>query len=207
MMILVIDNYDSFTYNIVQRLGELGAELSVYRHDKITVDRVRQLQPDRIVISPGPGFPRDAGISLEIIRRLGAEIPLLGICLGHQSIGEAYGGRVVHAPELMHGKTSMIYHRGDPIFADVPTPFEATRYHSLIVEEATLPESLVVTARAQTGEIMGMRHRCHPVIGLQFHPESILTADGLKMLDNFLDGAHSPPPIEMAKSAVETVKD
>lgn len=207
MMILVIDNYDSFTYNIVQRLGELGAELDVYRHDKITVERVRQLQPDRIVISPGPGFPRDAGISLEIIRRLGAEIPLLGICLGHQSIGEAYGGRVVHAPELMHGKTSMIYHRGDPIFADVPTPFEATRYHSLIVEEATLPESLVVTARAQTGEIMGMRHRCHPVIGLQFHPESILTADGLKMLDNFLDGAHSPPPIEMAKSAVETVKD
>lgn len=207
MMILVIDNYDSFTYNIVQRLGELGAELAVYRHDKITVERVRQLQPDRIVISPGPGFPRDAGISLEIIRRLGAEIPLLGICLGHQSIGEAYGGRVVHAPELMHGKTSMIYHRGDPIFADVPTPFEATRYHSLIVEEATLPESLVVTARAQTGEIMGMRHRCHPVIGLQFHPESILTADGLKMLDNFLDGAHSPPPIEMAKSAMETVKD
>ena len=207
MMILVIDNYDSFTYNIVQRLGELGAELDVYRHDKITVERVRQLQPDRIVISPGPGFPRDAGISLEIIRRLGAEIPLLGICLGHQSIGEAYGGRVVHAPELMHGKTSMIYHRGDPIFADVPTPFEATRYHSLIVEEATLPESLVVTARAQTGEIMGMRHRCHPVIGLQFHPESILTADGLKMLENFLDGAHSPPPIEMVKSAMETVKD
>lgn len=207
MMILVIDNYDSFTYNIVQRLGELGAELSVYRHDKITVDRVQRLQPDRIVISPGPGFPRDAGISLEIIRRLGAEIPLLGICLGHQSIGEAYGGRVVHAPELMHGKTSMIYHRGDPIFADVSTPFEATRYHSLIVEEATLPESLAVIARAQTGEIMGMRHRCHPVIGLQFHPESILTADGLKMLENFLDGAHSPPPIEMAKSVVETVKD
>lgn len=207
MMILVIDNYDSFTYNIVQRLGELGAELSVYRHDKITVDRVQRLQPDRIVISPGPGFPRDAGISLELIRRLGAEIPLLGICLGHQSIGEAYGGRVVHAPELMHGKTSMIYHRGDPIFADVPTPFEATRYHSLIVEEATLPESLAVIARAQTGEIMGMRHRCHPVIGLQFHPESILTADGLKMLENFLDGAHSPPPIEMAKSTVETVKD
>lgn len=207
MMILVIDNYDSFTYNIVQRLGELGAELSVYRHDKITVDRVQRLRPDRIVISPGPGFPRDAGISLELIRRLGAEIPLLGICLGHQSIGEAYGGRVVHAPELMHGKTSMIYHRGDPIFADVPTPFEATRYHSLIVEEATLPESLAVIARAQTGEIMGMRHRCHPVIGLQFHPESILTADGLKMLENFLDGAHSPPPIEMAKSVVETVKD
>ena len=207
MMILVIDNYDSFTYNIVQRLGELGAELSVYRHDKITVNRIQRLQPDRIVISPGPGFPRDAGISLELIRRLGAEIPLLGICLGHQSIGEAYGGRVVHAPELMHGKTSMIHHRGDPIFADVPNPFEATRYHSLIVEEATLPESLVITARAQTGEIMGMRHRCHPVIGLQFHPESILTADGLKMLENFLDGAHSPPPIEMAKSAVETVKD
>ena len=192
-MILVIDNYDSFTYNVVQELGELGAELVVYRNDRITVDRIRALQPDRIVISPGPGFPCDAGISLELIRQLGAEIPLLGICLGHQAIGEAYGGRVVHAPELMHGKTSMIYHHGDhPVFADVPNPFEATRYHSLIVEEATLPESLVVTARARSGEIMGLRHRHHPVIGLQFHPESILTRYGMKILENFLDNAPMP---------------
>ena len=186
-MILVIDNYDSFTYNIVQELGELGADLSVYRNDKITIERIRELQPERIVISPGPGFPGDAGISLELIRRLGAEIPLLGICLGHQAIGAAYGGRVVHAPELMHGKTSMIHHRGDAIFADIPSPFEATRYHSLIVEESTLPESLMIIARAESGEIMGFRHKHDPVIGLQFHPESILTAYGIKMLRNFLD--------------------
>ena len=186
-MILVIDNYDSFTYNIVQELGELGADLSVYRNDKITIERIRELQPERIVISPGPGFPGDAGISLELIRRLGAEIPLLGICLGHQAIGAAYGGRVVHAPELMHGKTSMIHHRGDAIFADIPSPFEATRYHSLIVEESPLPESLMIIARAESGEIMGFRHKHDPVIGLQFHPESILTAYGIKMLRNFLD--------------------
>ena len=194
-MILVIDNYDSFTYNIVQELGELGAELSVYRNDKVTIEQIRRLQPDRIVISPGPGFPRDAGISLELIRQLGAEIPLLGICLGHQAIGEAYGGRVVHAPQLMHGKTSMIDHQGDAIFADVPSPFEATRYHSLIVEEATLPESLTVIARAESGEIMGFRHRRHPVIGLQFHPESILTGYGMKMLQNFLDNEPIPAGI------------
>lgn len=194
-MILVIDNYDSFTYNIVQELGELGAELSVYRNDKVAIEQIRRLQPDRIVISPGPGFPRDAGISLELIRQLGAEIPLLGICLGHQAIGEAYGGRVVHAPQLMHGKTSMIDHQGDAIFADVPSPFEATRYHSLIVEEATLPESLTVIARAESGEIMGFRHRRHPVIGLQFHPESILTGYGMKMLQNFLDNEPIPAGI------------
>ncbi len=191
-MILVIDNYDSFTYNIVQELGELGAELSVYRHDKITVEGIRALQPERIVISPGPGFPCDAGISLELIRQLGAEIPLLGICLGHQSIGEAYGGKVIHAPELMHGKTSMIYHGGDTIFADIPNPFEATRYHSLIVEEATLPESLLITARTASGEIMAFRHKQHPVIGLQFHPESILTGYGMQILQNFLD--YEPMP-------------
>lgn len=191
-MILVIDNYDSFTYNIVQELGELGAELSVYRNDKVTVEQIRRLRPDRIVISPGPGFPCDAGISLEIIQQLGAEIPLLGICLGHQAIGEAYGGKVVHAPQLMHGKTSMIYHQGDAIFADVPSPFEATRYHSLIVEEAALPESLTVIARTESGEIMGFRHRQHPVIGLQFHPESILTRYGMTMLQNFLDSEPIP---------------
>lgn len=185
-MILVIDNYDSFTYNIVQELGELGADLTVFRNDKITVDEIRALQPERIVISPGPGYPADAGISLEVIRQLGAQIPLLGVCLGHQAIGEAYGGLVIHAPQLMHGKTSMIYHQGDSIFRDIPDPFEATRYHSLIVEEASLPDCLAVTARATTGEIMGFRHRRHPVIGVQFHPESILTRQGMRMLGNFL---------------------
>ena len=185
-MILVIDNYDSFTYNIVQELGELGAELTVYRNDKISVEEIRTLEPERIVISPGPGYPRDAGISLELIRSLGSEIPLLGVCLGHQAIGEAYGGKVVHAPELMHGKTSMIYHHGDTIFGDIPDPFEATRYHSLIVEEQSLPDCLMITARTSTGEIMGIRHKSLPVIGVQFHPESILTGYGMKMLDNFL---------------------
>ena len=186
-MILVIDNYDSFTYNIVQELGELGATLTVHRNDKITVEEVRALAPERIVISPGPGFPADAGVSLELIRQLGAEIPLLGVCLGHQAIGEAYGGVVVHAPELMHGKTSMIYHEGDAILRDIPNPFEATRYHSLIVEEASLPDCLRITARTATGEIMGFRHKRHPVIGLQFHPESILTGCGLQILGNFLN--------------------
>ena len=185
-MILVIDNYDSFTYNIVQELGELGANLTVYRNDKITVDEIRALAPERIVISPGPGFPIDAGISLNLIRELGSSIPLLGVCLGHQAIGEAYGGLVIHAPELMHGKTSMIYHEGDTILSDIPNPFEATRYHSLIVDEATLPDCLQITARTATGEIMGLRHKQHPVIGLQFHPESILTSYGLKILGNFL---------------------
>ena len=185
-MILVIDNYDSFTYNIVQELGELGADLTVFRNDKITVDEIRALKPDRLVISPGPGYPGDAGISLEVIRELGAQFPLLGVCLGHQAIGEAYGGKVVHAPELMHGKTSMIYHQQDTIFGEIPDPFEATRYHSLIVEEESLPDCLMITARTANGEIMGLRHKRHPVIGVQFHPESILTGYGMKMLDNFL---------------------
>ena len=186
-MILVIDNYDSFTYNIVQELGELGAKLTVYRNDKISVDDIRALAPEQIVISPGPGFPVDAGISLDVIRELGSSIPLLGVCLGHQAIGEAYGGLVVHAPELMHGKTSMIHHDGDTILGDIPNPFEATRYHSLIVDEATLPDCLQITARTATGEIMGLRHKRHPVIGLQFHPESILTGYGLQILGNFLN--------------------
>ncbi len=186
-MILVIDNYDSFTYNIVQELGELGANLTVYRNDKITVDEIRALAPARIVISPGPGFPIDAGVSLQLIQALGASIPLLGVCLGHQAIGEAYGGLVTRAPELMHGKTSMIYHDGDTILSDIPNPFEATRYHSLIVDEATLPDCLQITARTATGEIMGLRHKQHPVIGLQFHPESILTGYGLQILGNFLN--------------------
>ena len=186
-MILVIDNYDSFTYNIVQEMGELGADLTVYRNDEITVERIRKLQPERIVISPGPGFPKDAGVSLDVIRELGSEFPLLGICLGHQSIGEAYGGNVIHAPELMHGKTSMIQHTGDTLFADIPSPFEATRYHSLIVEESSLPDCLEVTAYTATGEIMGLRHKEYPVVGVQFHPESILTGYGMKMLQNFLE--------------------
>ena len=186
-MILVIDNYDSFTYNIVQELGELGAKLTVYRNDKISVAEVRALAPERIVISPGPGFPVDAGVSLELVRELGPSIPLLGVCLGHQAIGEAYGGLVVHAPELMHGKTSMIFHDGDTILGDIPNPFEATRYHSLIVDEATLPDCLQITARTATGEIMGLRHKEHPVIGVQFHPESILTGYGLQILGNFLN--------------------
>jgi len=193
-MILVIDNYDSFTYNIVQELGELGADLTVFRNDKITVDEIRALRPERIVISPGPGFPIDAGISLQVIRELGAQIPLLGICLGHQAIGEAYGGLVIHAPELMHGKTSMIYHEGDSILADIPKPFEATRYHSLIVQEATLPDCLKITARTASGEIMAFRHKTYPVIGLQFHPESILTAYGLQILGNFLKYQPSGSP-------------
>lgn len=186
-MILVIDNYDSFTYNIVQEMGELGADLQVYRNDQIRVDRIRDLQPSRIVVSPGPGFPKDAGISLEVIRELGAEIPILGVCLGHQSIGEAYGGKVIHAPELMHGKTSMIHHEGDIIYTDIPSPFEATRYHSLVVEKSSLPDCLEVTSYTESGEIMGLRHKEYPVIGVQFHPESILTGYGMRLLQNFLE--------------------
>lgn len=186
-MILVIDNYDSFTYNLVQELGELGANLEVVRNDQITVDEIRQMNPSHIVISPGPGFPKDAGISRDVIRELGAEIPLLGVCLGHQSIGEVYGGNVIHAPELMHGKTSPVFHLGDPLYTDVPSPFIATRYHSLVVEPATLPEELTITAYTESGEIMGFRHVEHPVIGVQFHPESILTEFGMKILQNFLE--------------------
>jgi anthranilate synthase/aminodeoxychorismate synthase-like glutamine amidotransferase len=185
-MILVIDNYDSFTYNLVQLMGELGADLCVARNDQITLDEVRAMRPSHIVISPGPGDPDDGGISLDVIRELGADIPLLGVCLGHQCIGQAYGGVVKRAPYLMHGKTSMIYHNGDPLFAQMPNPFEATRYHSLIVEEATLPPSLMVMAKTETGEIMALRHREHPVVGVQFHPESILTTHGKQMLQNFL---------------------
>ncbi len=191
-MILVIDNYDSFTYNIVQELGELGAEIHVVRNDQITLDEIRLLNPERIVISPGPGFPKDAGISGEVIRELGQTVPILGVCLGHQCIGEVYGGVVSHAPQLMHGKTSRVCHYGDPLFAGIPDPFVATRYHSLIVQEASLPESLDVIARAETGEIMGVRHKQHPVIGVQFHPESILTEDGMKMLQNFLEMDFAP---------------
>ncbi len=186
-MILVIDNYDSFTYNLVQLMGELGADLQVVRNDQVTLDDVRAMQPAHIVISPGPGDPDDAGISLDVIRELGATTPILGVCLGHQAIGQAYGGIVSRAPRLMHGKTSLIYHKGDGMFAGVPSPFEATRYHSLIVEEPSLPDCLHITAFTDQGEIMGVRHREHPVYGVQFHPESILTQFGTRILQNFLD--------------------
>jgi anthranilate synthase/aminodeoxychorismate synthase-like glutamine amidotransferase len=186
-VILVIDNYDSFTYNLVQFMGELGAEIQVARNDQITLDEIRALAPSHIVISPGPGDPDDGGISLDVIRTFGAETPLLGVCLGHQCIGQAYGGVVKRAPRLMHGKTSMIYHKGDTLFNGMPSPFEATRYHSLIVEEGTLPDSLTVTAFTEQGEIMAVRHKSHPVVGVQFHPESILTKFGMRMLKNFLE--------------------
>ena len=186
-MILVIDNYDSFTYNIVQQLGELGAEIIVHRNDQVSVDDVRKLAPDKILISPGPGTPDDGGISLDVIRQLGPVTPILGVCLGHQCIGQAYGGIVARAGRLMHGKTSMIYHKNDPLFNGVPSPFEATRYHSLIVEEDSLPDVLTVTAFTDQGEIMGVRHKELPVMGVQFHPESILTGYGPRILQNFLE--------------------
>ena len=187
-MILVIDNYDSFTYNLVQMLGELGAELVVRRNDQIQAAEVAELQPAALVISPGPGYPSDAGISLEILRRY-PEIPTLGVCLGNQCIGAAFGGRIVHARELMHGKTSQIRHEGHPLFAGVPSPFVATRYHSLMVEEASLPEELAVIARSADGTIMGLAHRERPILGTQFHPESFLTEEGPLLLQNFLEGA------------------
>lgn len=185
-MILVIDNYDSFTYNLVQLLGEMGAELCVARNDQITLDQIRAMNPSHIVISPGPGSPDDGGVSLDVLRDMGDTTPILGVCLGHQCIGQAFGGVVSRAPRLMHGKTSMIYHNGDAMFSGVPSPFEATRYHSLIVQEHTLPDSLTVTARTIEGEIMGLRHKQYPVFGVQFHPESILTAHGPQILRNFL---------------------
>ncbi|CAA9590524.1 Anthranilate synthase, amidotransferase component [uncultured Synechococcales cyanobacterium] len=192
-MILVIDNYDSFTYNLVQYLGELGTELSVaseikvYRNDQISLDQVRQLQPDGVVISPGPGRPEAAGISLALIAELGPTLPILGVCLGHQSIGQVYGGKIVAAPELMHGKTSEIYHSGIGVFDRLEKPFTATRYHSLVIEQKTCPEILEVTAWTEDGTIMGVRHRNYSHIeGVQFHPESILTHSGKQLLKNFL---------------------
>ncbi|UXE63998.1 MAG: aminodeoxychorismate/anthranilate synthase component II [Woronichinia naegeliana WA131] len=192
-MILVIDNYDSFTYNLVQYLGELGqefpvaADIQVYRNDKIDLEKIRLIQPDGIVISPGPGRPDDAGISLAIIQELGPTVPILGVCLGHQSIGQIFGGNVISAPTLMHGKTSEIYHSGQGIFNGVSNPFSATRYHSLVVEKETLPDCLEITGWIDDGMIMGLRHRQYPHIqGVQFHPESILTSEGKQLLRNFL---------------------
>lgn len=185
-MIVVIDNYDSFTYNLVQYLGELGAAQAVYRNDQATVEQIAAMQPDAVVISPGPCTPDEAGISLELIRRLGPTTPILGVCLGHQAIGRAYGGRVLPAPALMHGKTSRIYHSGTGLFAGLPNPFTAARYHSLIVDRASLPADLAVTAETEDGLVMAVQHRVHPVYGVQFHPESILTECGRQLLQNFL---------------------
>lgn len=184
--ILVIDNYDSFVYNLVQELGELGAEPVVHRNDAIDIDGIRRADPDGILISPGPGRPEDAGISLTVVAELAGQYPILGVCLGHQSIGEVYGGDVVAAPTLMHGKTSSIRHTGVGVFAGLPDPFVATRYHSLVVEPSTLPDVLEVTATTEDGVIMGFRHRELPVEGVQFHPESILTPHGPSLLSNFL---------------------
>ena len=185
-MLLVIDNYDSFTYNLVQYFGELGAEPLVKRNDEITLDEIAALKPERIVISPGPCTPNEAGISCEVIRRFGPTTPLLGVCLGHQSIGQVYGGEVVRAGRLMHGKTSPILHHGTGVFADLPNPFDATRYHSLLVQRSTFPAALEITAETAEGEIMGLRHREFPIHGVQFHPESILTLEGKRLLKNFL---------------------
>ena len=188
-MLLVIDNYDSFTYNLVQYLGELGADIEVRRNDAITVDEIGKLSPWAIVLSPGPCAPAQAGITVEAIRRWGSTIPTLGVCLGHQAIGEAYGGRVVRAERVMHGKTSQVEHEGTGVFAGLPSPLEVMRYHSLVVERTSLPDSLEVVARAQNdpNEIHGVRHREHPVFGVQFHPESVMTRHGKALLKNFLE--------------------
>jgi anthranilate synthase/aminodeoxychorismate synthase-like glutamine amidotransferase len=185
-MLLMIDNYDSFTYNLVQYFGELGEDVRVYRNDKIAVDEIEALRPRRLVISPGPCTPKEAGVSVETIRRFAGRLPILGVCLGHQSLAVAFGGEVIRADRLMHGKTSMIHHDGKTIFRDLSNPFEATRYHSLLVNRANLPDCLEVSAETAEGEIMGLRHRTLAVEGVQFHPESILTASGMDLLRNFL---------------------
>jgi len=185
-MILLIDNYDSFTYNLVQYLGELGAKLKVYRNDKISIQQIKKLKPTHIVISPGPGRPDDAGISKKVIKEFAGKLPMLGVCLGHQCIGEVYGGKVVCAKRLMHGKTSPVYHNKKDIFKGIKSPFDATRYHSLIVEKKSLPKCLNITAQTKAKEIMGFRHKEYPIFGVQFHPESILTKEGKKVLKNFI---------------------
>ncbi len=184
--VLVIDNYDSFVYNLVQYLGELGADPQVHRHDAVTVDEVETLEPDAVLISPGPGRPEDAGVSTAVIRWAAGRVPVLGVCLGHQAIGAAWGGKVVRAPEVMHGKTSRIHHEGTGVFAGLPDPLEATRYHSLIVDRESVPDELEITATSEDGLVMGLRHRNLDVEGVQFHPESILTASGHDLRANFL---------------------
>ena len=185
-MILVLDNYDSFTYNLVQYIGEFTPDIKVARNDQITLAEIRELAPEKIVISPGPGRPENAGLSVELVRTLGAETAILGVCLGHQAVAVAYHGAVVQAPEIRHGKLSSISHGGGRLFGDIPTPLQATRYHSLVVDEASLPPELVVTARSESGLVMGLEHRSHPVVGVQFHPESILTEHGLQIMENFI---------------------
>ncbi len=189
--VVLIDNYDSFTYNLVQELGELGASPEVYRNDAITIEELEAAAPDAIVISPGPGRPQDAGISMEVVARLGGVIPLLGVCLGHQCIGEVFGGAIVAAPVLMHGKVSSISHRSTDVFAGLPQPFTATRYHSLVVDPATVPAELEVTATTDDGSIMGLAHRDKAIYGVQFHPESILSPCGMQLLANFLELARA----------------
>ncbi len=188
-MILMIDNYDSFTFNLVQYLGELGAALVVYRNDAVTVKDLERLKPEKIVISPGPCTPTEAGISLEVVKAFSGRVPILGVCLGHQSIGQAFGGRIVRAPRLRHGKTSEIFHDGRGVFSGIPSPFTATRYHSLVVERSSLPDCFEVSAWTEDGDdlIMGLRHRTHPTEGVQFHPESILTMEGKKLIANFIN--------------------
>ena len=185
-MLLMIDNYDSFTYNLVQYLAELGEEVAVHRNDEIDLAEIHRLHPSHIVISPGPCTPNEAGISVPVINEFAGEIPILGVCLGHQSIGQAYGGKIIHAKELMHGKTSAMFHKGLGVFTALPSPFQATRYHSLVIEKASLPDCLEITAWTDDGEIMGVRHKTLPVEGVQFHPESILTEHGKALLANFL---------------------
>jgi len=185
-MILMIDNYDSFTYNLVQYLGELGQKIKVFRNDKISIEKIKKMRPEKIVISPGPGRPEDAGISCDVIRELSGKIPILGVCLGHQCLGYVYGARIVNAKILMHGKTSLVYHNQRTIFKGIPNPFEATRYHSLLVEKKSLPEQLEIIAWTKKEEIMGLKHKQHPLWGVQFHPESILTKSGKDILNNFL---------------------
>jgi len=199
-MLLLIDNYDSFTYNLYQYLGELGAETRVMRNDEMTAEEAMALEPERIVISPGPGTPDQAGISLDLIRRAAGRVPLLGVCLGHQALGQAFGGHVVRAPTLMHGKTSEIHHDGRSVFAGLPDPFTATRYHSLIIARESVPECLEVSAWTDDGVVMGLRHRSLPLEGVQFHPESILTAAGKDLLRNFLGLGNETGTTERAAS-------
>ena len=185
-MILMIDNYDSFTFNLVQYLGELGADIKVFRNDALTIDEIREMKPEKIVISPGPCTPNEAGISVDVVTNFAGEIPILGVCLGHEAIAAAFGGKIIKAKKLMHGKTSMIKHDGKGVFEGIDNPFEATRYHSLAVDEQTLPDSLLISATTDDGEIMGLRHKEYNITGIQFHPESILTILGKNILNNFL---------------------
>ncbi|MCG7319090.1 aminodeoxychorismate/anthranilate synthase component II [Brevibacillus laterosporus] len=185
-MIIMIDNYDSFTYNLVQFVGELGEELRVFRNDKITLEEIENMKPDYLMISPGPCTPNEAGISMDVVRHFAGKVPIFGVCLGHQSIGQVFGGKIVRADRLMHGKTSEVLHDGKTIFASIPSPFQAARYHSLVIQEESIPEEIEITARTPEGEIMAIRHRKLPIEGVQFHPESIITQYGKQMLKNFL---------------------